>query len=216
MSSIALGLAFSSPLLFLLKRIPAPPVEPGVYFGYNTKRRTSFGLSAVCEYSVVREFDTAPKGKTAVLHLQICISKPRYLGSKNPDKIGVFAEHIFFMFLLWRRRRDSNSRTLLRVTRFPVARPRPTRRLLQVVRVQSVLCCFHKQPLHNSMSDGKNQDIFQKKDEFFCFAEQGGKKGGIPALFIRCHVKFAVTHASPCLTSSPANGCSVPCPRQAA
>ena len=50
----------------------------------NAKRRTSFGLSAVCEYSVVREFDTAPKGKTAVLHLQICISKPRYLGSKKP------------------------------------------------------------------------------------------------------------------------------------
>ena len=84
MSSIALGLAFSSPLLFLLKRSPAPPVEPGVYFGYNTKRRTSFGLSAVCEYSVVREFDTAPKGKTAVLHLQICISKSRRLGSKKP------------------------------------------------------------------------------------------------------------------------------------
>lgn len=43
-----------------------------------------FGLSAVCEYSVVREFDTAPKGKTAVLHLQICISKSRRLGSKKP------------------------------------------------------------------------------------------------------------------------------------
>ena len=50
----------------------------------NAKRRTSFGLSAVCEYSVVREFDTAPKGKTAVLHLQICISKSRHLGSKKP------------------------------------------------------------------------------------------------------------------------------------
>ena len=30
----------------------------------------------------------------------------------------------------WRRRRDSNSRTLLQVTRFPIVRPRPTRRLL--------------------------------------------------------------------------------------
>ena len=60
-----------------------------------------FGLSAVCEYLVVREFDTALKWKTAVLHLQICISKSRRLGSKNPDFIGVFAEHIFFMFLLW-------------------------------------------------------------------------------------------------------------------
>lgn len=157
-----------------------------------------------------------PKGKQRFYIFKYASRNPGIWAAKNPDKIGVFAEHIFFMFLLWRRRRDSNSRTLLRVTRFPVARPRPTRRLLQVVRVQSVLCCFHKQPLYNSMSDGKNQDIFQKKDEFFCFAAQGGKKGGIPALFIRCHVKFAVTHASPCLTSSPANGCSVPCPRQAA
>ena len=31
----------------------------------------------------------------------------------------------------WRRRRDSNSRTVLPVTRFPIVRPRPTRRLLQ-------------------------------------------------------------------------------------
>ena len=30
----------------------------------------------------------------------------------------------------WRRRRDSNSRTVLPVTRFPIVRPRPTRRLL--------------------------------------------------------------------------------------
>ena len=30
----------------------------------------------------------------------------------------------------WRRRRDSNSWTLLQVTRFPIVRPRPTRRLL--------------------------------------------------------------------------------------
>ena len=34
---------------------------------------------------------------------------------------------------LWRRRRDSNSRTVLPVTRFPVVRPRPTRRLLRIL-----------------------------------------------------------------------------------
>ena len=33
--------------------------------------------------------------------------------------------------VVWRRRRDSNSRTVLPVTRFPIVRPRPTRRLLQ-------------------------------------------------------------------------------------
>ena len=35
---------------------------------------------------------------------------PGVWAAKNPDKIGVYAEHIFFMFLLWRRKRDSNSR----------------------------------------------------------------------------------------------------------
>lgn len=33
-----LGLAFSSPFLFLLKRFTAPPVEPGVYFDYQKDR----------------------------------------------------------------------------------------------------------------------------------------------------------------------------------
>ena len=33
---------------------------------------------------------------------------------------------------LWRRRRDSNSRTPLRVTRFPIVRARPATRLLRV------------------------------------------------------------------------------------
>ena len=33
----------------------------------------------------------------------------------------------------WRRRRDSNSRTVLSVTRFPVVRPRPAKRLLRII-----------------------------------------------------------------------------------
>lgn len=121
-----------------------------------------------------------PKGKQRFYIFKYASRNPGIWAAKNPDKIGVFAEHIFFMFLLWRRRRDSNSRTLLRVTRFPVARPRPTRRLLQVVRVQSVLCCFHKQPLYNSMSDGKNQDIFQKKMNFFVSPRKAAKRAGFP------------------------------------
>lgn len=121
-----------------------------------------------------------PKGKQRFYIFKYASRNPGIWAAKNPDKIGVFAEHIFFMFLLWRRRRDSNSRTLLRVTRFPVARPRPTRRLLQVVRVQSVLCCFHKQLLYNSMSDGKNQDIFQKKMNFFVSPRKAAKRAGFP------------------------------------
>lgn len=121
-----------------------------------------------------------PKGKQRFYIFKYASRNPGIWAAKKPDKIGVFAEHIFFMFLLWRRRRDSNSRTLLRVTRFPVARPRPTRRLLQVVRVQSVLCCFHKQPLYNSMSDGKNQDIFQKKMNFFVSPRKAAKRAGFP------------------------------------
>ena len=121
-----------------------------------------------------------PKGKQRFYIFKYASRNPGIWAAKNPDKIGVFAEHIFFMFLLWRRRRDSNSRTLLRVTRFPVARPRPTRRLLQVVRVQSVLCCFHKQPLYDSMSDGKNQDIFQKKMNFFVSPRKAAKRAGFP------------------------------------
>lgn len=38
-----------------------------------------------------------------ILYLRICIPKSRHLNSKNPDKIRVYAEHIFFMFLLWRK-----------------------------------------------------------------------------------------------------------------
>ena len=40
------------------------------------------------------------------MHLEI----PAFGQQKNPDKIGVYAEHIFFMFLLWRKRWDSNPR----------------------------------------------------------------------------------------------------------
>ena len=46
MFSIAFGLAFCSPLLFLLKPLPAPPVEPGVYFDYkkSTKQEQCLAL----------------------------------------------------------------------------------------------------------------------------------------------------------------------------
>lgn len=40
--------------------------------------------------------------------------------------------------------------------------------------------CFHKQPLYNSMSGGKNQDIFQKKMNFFVSPRKAAKRAGFP------------------------------------
>lgn len=53
-----------------------------------------------------------PKGKQRFYIFKYASRKPGIWAAKNPDKIGVFAEHIFFMFLLWRRQWDSNPRTL--------------------------------------------------------------------------------------------------------
>ncbi len=128
------------------------------------------------------------------------LETPVFGQQKTPIKSGFLRNISFLCSLLWRRRRDSNSRTLLRVTRFPVARPRPTRRLLQVVRVQSVLRCFHKQPLYNSTSAGKNQDIFQKKMNLFVSPRKAAKRAGVPPfsyggmLHVLSHTR---RHASP-------------------
>ena len=51
-----------------------------------------------------------PKGKQWFYIFKYASRKPGIWAAKNPDKIGVFAEHIFFMFLLWRRVWDSNPR----------------------------------------------------------------------------------------------------------
>ena len=49
-----------------------------------------------------------PKGKQRFYIFKYASRNPGIWAAKTPDKIGVFAEHIFFMFLLWRRGRDSN------------------------------------------------------------------------------------------------------------
>ena len=54
-----------------------------------------------------------PKGKQWFYIFKYASRKPGIWAAKNPDKIGVFAEHIFFMFLLWRSERDLNSRAVL-------------------------------------------------------------------------------------------------------
>ncbi len=55
----------------------------------------------------------------------------------------------------WRRIRDSNSGTLLQVTRFPIVRPRPTRRILRIyfLMLNKYIISF-----------SKNQEFFK-----FCF-----------------------------------------------
>ena len=53
-----------------------------------------------------------PKGKQWFYIFKYASRKPGIWAAKNPDKIGVFAEHIFFMFLLWRSGWDSNPRNL--------------------------------------------------------------------------------------------------------
>ena len=54
-----------------------------------------------------------------------CFSSALRISSEQIKKVCI--KHTFF---IWRRRRDSNSRTVLPVTRFPIARARPTTRLL--------------------------------------------------------------------------------------
>lgn len=72
-----------------------------------------------------------PKGKQWFYIFKYASRKPGIWAAKNPDKIGVFAEHIFFMFLLWRRVRDSNPRDLS-VYSISSAAPSTTRTTLRV------------------------------------------------------------------------------------
>ena len=55
------------------------------------------------------------------LHSSCAVKRASFRQNKKPPCWVVF---------VWRRRRDSNSRTVLPVTRFPIARARPTTRLL--------------------------------------------------------------------------------------
>ena len=48
------------------------------------------------------------KQKRAFYIYEYASPNPGVWAAKNPDKIGVYAEHIFFMFLLWCGRRDLN------------------------------------------------------------------------------------------------------------
>ena len=64
--------------------------------GNKNGRQVFDDLSAdICVYLDLQEFISFLKGKIAVLYL--CFWTPQFsrIDSKNPDKIGVFAEHIF-------------------------------------------------------------------------------------------------------------------------
>ena len=83
-------------------------------------------------YLLFESSNLSTKGKR---RFYICVLVQRKIAvwvAKKPDIIGLFAGDIFFVSTLWRRRRDSNSRTPLRVTRFPIVRARPATRLLRV------------------------------------------------------------------------------------
>ena len=93
-----------------------------------------------------------PKGKQWFYIFKYASRKPGIWAAKNPDKIGVFAEHIFFMFLLWRRVRDSNPRCLA-AHDFSRVAPSTTRTTLQVVSSPNPLWKMGR-------TDGENSKIF--------------------------------------------------------
>ena len=121
-----------------------------------------------------------PKGKQRFYIFKYASRNPGIWAAKNPDKIGVFAEHSF----LWSfyggegeirtldpcyGLRDFQSRALDQLGDFS-----------KLFAFGTYIRCFHKQPLYNSMSGGKNQDIFQKKMNFFVSPRKAAKRAGFP------------------------------------
>ena len=80
------------------------------FFLRAIKRQIDFCfLSALrIGYSVVREFKSCRKGKTAILHLCFGTEKNRRLGSKKARYIRAFRRRHLFVSTLWYPRGDSN------------------------------------------------------------------------------------------------------------
>lgn len=79
----------------------------------NAKTADKFSVACLPFEAVIQLYGSSnlyAKQKWLRYIYEYASSNPGIWVAKNPDKIGVFAEHIFFMFLLWRRRGDSNSR----------------------------------------------------------------------------------------------------------
>ena len=99
------------------------------------KKRNPFtwGYGEECERDCGTLLGVIVHLKSSLCYRQayICLAADRS-SNRHISKIKITGSKCFPLFL-WRRRRDSNSRTVLPVTRFPVVRPRPTRRLLHIL-----------------------------------------------------------------------------------
>ena len=69
-------------------------------------------LSVHMGVMLMREYKSPRKGQISILHPWLCTCQNRFWKSKNPDKIGVCSDNIFFVVLIWWTRRDSNPRSL--------------------------------------------------------------------------------------------------------
>lgn len=69
-------------------------------------------LSVHMGVMLMREYKSPRKGQISILHPWLCTCQNRFWKSKNPDKIGVCSDNIFFVALIWWTRRDSNPRSL--------------------------------------------------------------------------------------------------------
>ena len=120
-----------------------------------------------------------PNGKQRFYIFKYASRNPGIWAAKNPDKIGVFAEHIFFMFLLWRSGWDSNPRTLADQTISSLVRTWYFRvccgRWRQFWKRRKSLCCngfrTHRPVLTSSISEKTRVQIEMRnapKRSIFC------------------------------------------------
>ena len=75
--------------------------------GETQKRQTSFLITCLPFDAVIRLYGSSnlyAKQKWPFYIYEYASQNPGIWAAKNPDKIGVYAEHIFFMFLLWWKR----------------------------------------------------------------------------------------------------------------
>ena len=150
-------------LLFLLRNLPAFPV-PNIF---------SFRSMSPISYSQYHRL-------FSLYHGGVNIAAVHSTGRRQPPRIREANSARGFIIpqkennrnlyqgcgYFWRRRRDSNSRTPLRVTRFPIVRARPATRLLRV-NLNIQFAPFLQTPEHYIISKAKNQVIFSIIPIFF-------------------------------------------------
>ena len=150
-------------LLFLLRNLPAFPV-PNI-FSFCSMSPVSYP-----QYHRLFHYTMAP----SIPRLCIAQGGVSRHGFAKQTPLAVLLYHKKKItatcnraaVILWRRRRDSNSRTPLRVTRFPIVRARPATRLLRV-NLNIQFAPFLQTPEHYTISKAKNQVIFSIIPIFF-------------------------------------------------